>query len=171
MPKHKLKAERGFTVVELMVATLIAAIVILGAGVLLVEGQRGWSTMRARIHSDVAADSYVARKTFDSVTRQASKERILLDDTGNWIEVHYCADPNSTDADRYARFYVADGELNLERGILNPRETLTVQTVCENASNCVFRATGRSAQMMLTLDNGSQTATVFSSAFIHNEQK
>ena len=170
MLKKKITAQRGFTIIELVLAIALAAIVMFGIGVVLVDSQRGWNRMYDRIYSDVATDSYVARKTFDSVIRKASSERFLLDGAGNWIEVYYYADGNSTAVDRYARFYYAGGgQLNVEYGRPNPRETLSVQTVCRNVSSCVFKGVGRSAQMILKLDNGSQTATVISSSVMHNQ--
>ncbi len=167
--KNKVTARGGFTFVELMIATVVAAIVMFAIGVVIVDSERGWHRMYDRINSDVVADSYVATKTFDAVIRKASREKSLLDDTGDWIEVYYYDDAASTAPDRYARFYVADGGLNLEYGQLAPRETLTVSTICRNVSDCVFKKAGCSAQMMLTLDNGSQMATVVSSAVMHNE--
>ena len=148
-----------------------AVIVILGIGIILADSQRGWHRMYNRVYSDVVVDSYVARKRFDVVIRKASSENFLLDDAGSWIEVYYYADGNSVVVDRYARFYESDDDdqLNVEYGKLNPRETLTTQTVCENVSDCIFKRAGRSAQMILTLDNGSQTATVTSSAVMHNQ--
>jgi prepilin-type N-terminal cleavage/methylation domain-containing protein len=169
MRKKKFTAQGGFTLIELMIATVLGAIVILGVSVMLADGQRGWQTMYARIQSDVVTDSYAARRTFDAIMRKASKKKVLSDDTGSWIEVYYYADADSTSADRYARFYVADGDLNLEYGKLNPKETVTVQTICSNVSNCVFETTGYSAQMILSLDNGSQAIDVVSSAVLHNE--
>lgn len=169
MRKEKFTAQGGFTVIELMIATVLGAIVIFGVSLMLADGQRGWQTMYARIQSEVVTDGYVARKAFDAIMRKASKKKVLSDDTGSWIEVYYYADANSTSPDRYARFYVADGDLNLEYGKLNPKETVTVQTICGNVSSCVFETTGCSAQMILSLDNGSQAAAVVSSAFLHNE--
>jgi hypothetical protein len=169
MSKRKFTAMAGFTLAELAVTTAVAAIVTFGIGVMLVDSQRGWQVMYSRINSDVMNDSYVARKAFDAVIRKASKEKYLLDSAGAWLEVYYYAGSGSTVADRYARFYVADGRLNIEYGKLNPRETLTIQTVCGNVSSCIFKASGCSAQMLLILDNGSQTITVVSSAVMHNQ--
>jgi len=172
MPKKKLTYQGGFTLIELMAVTILAVIVVSGIGAILADSQRGWHRMYNSIYSDVVTDSYIARKTFDAVIRKASKEKRLLDDAGNWIEVYYYADENSTAVDRYARFF-CDGEpndiLNVEYGKLNPRETLTIETICGNVSSCVFKTAGSSAQMILTLDNGSQTATVTSSAVMHNQ--
>jgi hypothetical protein len=134
--------------------------------------------MYNRVYSDVVTNSYVARKTFDAVIRKASSEKLLLDEDGTWLEVYYYADANSASADCYARFYYsesgqtetgAEGQLNIEYGKAEPRETLTIRTICENVSSCVFKAAGRSAQMILTLDDGQQTVTVVSSSVMHNQ--
>lgn len=169
MPKDKVTMCQGFTLVELMVATVAGVIITFAVGILLVSSQRGWQTMYGGINSGAMADSYVARKTFDAVVRKASREKLLLDDSGDWIEVYYYDDAASTTADCYARFYESDGNLNLEYGQLNPRETSTVLTVCRNVSDCVFKANGCSVQMILTLDDGQHTATVVSSAVMHSE--
>jgi prepilin-type N-terminal cleavage/methylation domain-containing protein len=168
MIKKRLAASRGFTLVELIIAMAIMLIVVLAIGMALVDGQRGWSIQYDRIYSDVVTDGYVARRKFDAVMRTASREKFLLDDAGSWVEVYYYADDTSTVVDRYARFYVADGNLNVEYGQLNPKETLSVETVCGDVSSCTFEQLGRSIQMILTLDNGTRTNTVISSAVTHN---
>ncbi len=168
MLKNRTSNRKGLTLVELMVATMLGGIVMFGVAIILVDNQRGWNAMYNRTYSDVVTDGHIARRTFDRVIRKASSDNIALDDLGLWVEVRYYQDANSIVVDRYARFYEADGELNIEYGSLNPKETLTVQTVCENVSDCAFRASGRSAQMILTLDNGAQTNTIVSSAVMHN---
>ena len=168
MLKNRTTNPKGLTLIELMIATVIMVIVILGVAIILVDSQRGWNAMYNRIYSDVVTDGHIARRTFDRVIRKASGRSFLLDTAGNWVEVYYYTDANSIVVDRYARFYEADGQLNIEYGKLDPRETLNVQTVCENVSDCVFMAQGTSVQMILRLDNGSEAATVVSSAVAHN---
>jgi prepilin-type N-terminal cleavage/methylation domain-containing protein len=171
MTKIKVRPNKlqGFTLVELMITTVIMLIVGLAIGVVIVDGQSGWSFMYDRINSDVVTDGYVARKKFDAVIRDASREKVLLDSAGSWVEVYYYATPSSTIVDRYARFYVADGDLNFEYGQLQPRATLGVETVCENVTSCTFKQAGQSIQMILTLDNGKQTNTIVTSAVTNNK--
>ena len=165
---QKRKFLTGLTLVELMVATVIALIVVLGIGIVLVDSQRGFSAIYNRVYSGVVTDGYVARKTFDSVIRKAGGMDPDSVDAGNWVEVHYYADANSTALDCYARFYCAAGQLNIEYGSREPGQTPTTSIVCRNVQGCVFKKAGRSAQMILTLDNGSQTMTVVSSAVMQN---
>ncbi|MHC4750474.1 MAG: PilW family protein [Planctomycetota bacterium] len=168
MAKKKTPTKNGFTLIELIIAAAASLIVMAGLGVLLVDSQKGWHRLYNRAFSGVVTDAYIARKTFNASIRRASKNGFLVDDSGNWIEVYYYADEDSTAVDRYARFYELDGDLNLVHGKLDPKETLTVQTVCGNVSECLFTGAGRSAQMILTLDNGSQIITTVSCAFMHN---
>lgn len=168
MLKKRHKAPGGFTIVELMVAAALMIVVFCAVGVLLVDGQRGWSNMYDHVNADVVTDGYVARKLFDSVIRKASGDQILVAGDGSWLEVNFYAD-GSTVVDRYARFYAADSDLNLEVGQLEPKATLYVNTVCGNVSGCTFIQSGRSSQMILTLDNEKQTNTIVSSAVSHNQ--
>jgi len=163
------RARKGFTLVELMIATVILVIVGLAIGVVVVDGQTTWNTMYDRINSDVVTDSYVVRKKFDAVIRNASSSKLILAGDGSWIEVYYYADASSTVVDRYARFYVSGSDLNVEYGQLSPRATIDVETVCGNVSECTFKQAGTSAQMKLILDNGTQSQTIVTSAVAHNK--
>ncbi|MBW7988411.1 MAG: hypothetical protein FVQ84_00085 [Planctomycetes bacterium] len=166
--KKRLTASRGFTLTELITAMAIMIFVVLAIGMALVDGQRGWNYMYNRVYSDVVTDGYVARRKFDAVLRKASREKFLIDSAGSWVEVYYHASDASTVVDRYARFYTAGGTLNIEYGQLNPTSTLTTETVCENVSSCTFEQLGRSIQMVLKLDNGTQTNTLITSAVTNN---
>jgi Tfp pilus assembly protein FimT len=159
---------KGFTLVELMITMVVMIIVASAIGVVLIDNQRGWSNMYGRINSDVTTDGFVARKKFDAVVRNSSSEKISVDPVGTWIELYYYASSASTVVDRYVRFYEADGDLNVEYGTLGPKVTLSVKTICSNVSACTFKQVGRSAQMILTLDNGTQTNTVVTSAVTQN---
>ena len=175
MKKTKIKIRHGLTMIEMIVAAVMAVIIIFGIGIVLADSQKGWNQMYDRIYSDVVNDSYVARKTFDHVIRKASREKFFIGVDGSWLEVYYYSSSGSSDVDSYARFYCTGvtsnsiGQLNVEYGTLDPKQTAYTRTICENVADCVFKSTGRSAQMILTLDNGSLTATVSTSAVLHNQ--
>lgn len=168
MSKKTIANPKGFTLIELMVTTALSSTVLIGVGVVLVDSQRGWNAMYNRTYSDVVTDAHVARRMFDSVVRNASSQGILVDDNGSWVEVYYYGDPNSVIVDHYAHFYEANGQLNVEYGEVNPRQTLSIETICENVASCVFKSSGPSVQMILTLDDGSQSVTIVASAVMHN---
>jgi prepilin-type N-terminal cleavage/methylation domain-containing protein len=158
----------GFTLVELMITTAVMAIVALAIGVVIVDNQRGWSNMYGRMHSDVVTDGYVVRKKFDALMRDASDEKFVLGEDGSSVEAYFYSSSGASVPDRYIRFFAADGDLNIEYGQLYPRITSNVETVCGNVSECVFRQIGTSIQMILTLDDGTQTNTIVTSAVAHN---
>lgn len=161
-------ARFGFTLVELMITTAIMAIVGLAIGVVIVDGQTGWNVMYDRANSDAMTQGYAARRKLDAVIRAASQQRFVIAKDGSWIEAYTYAGDASTEVDRYWRFYVVDGDLLAEFGQVEPRTTLSVDTVCENVSACAFKQNGKAIQMTLTLDDGTQTNTIVSSVYAHN---
>jgi hypothetical protein len=137
-------------------------------GVVIVDSQRGWNQMYEHVNSDVATDGYVARKKFDSIIRKSSAESISLGENYDWVEVYYSSGDSSTAIDSYARFYKAENYLKIKYGKLNPKATLDTDTICGNVSDCKFKHGGRSVQMILKLDNGTQKNTIVTSAVTHN---
>jgi len=167
--KKRMSNPKGFTIIELMIATALGCTIVVGVGMLLVDSQRGWNKMYNRTYSDVVTDAYAARRRFDSVVRNASYQGILLSDDSSWVEVYYYSDPNSVIVDRYARFISSNSQLIVEYGEVEPRQTLNTETICDNVSSCVFKSAGSSVQMVLTLDDGSQSTTIVASAVMHNQ--
>jgi prepilin-type N-terminal cleavage/methylation domain-containing protein len=172
----KILARKGLSIIELVIAMVISAIVMLAVGFVVADAQRAWGVMYNRAYSAVTTDSYIVTKTFDALVRKASGQKVLSADDGSWIEIYYPADANTVVADRYARFTFlpaaddTNGQITVEYGQLDPeKEALNTQVICENVSACLFKTSGRSAQMMLTLSDGSQTVTVVSSAYMNNQ--
>jgi prepilin-type N-terminal cleavage/methylation domain-containing protein len=168
MSRKRIAAQHGFTLIELIIAMAASMIVMLGLALVLANSQESWNSLYTRSFSDVAGDSNVAGRKFKAIIRKACRYGFILDDMGKGIKVYYYNNGDSTDVDRYAHFYEQDGDLNLELGKLNPRETLEIRTISRNVSECFFTAAGRAAQMVLTLDNGSRKITTVSCAFLHN---
>lgn len=158
---------------ELTITIGMATIVVFSTGALLMESQRGWSEMYNRVHGGVVTDAYVARKTFDAVVRKSSIKRELLG--SDWVEVYYYVDADtSTWLDRYARFYVTgDNELLVDYGEVDAGgislEPTTTVTLAHNVESPSFSVAGACVQMTLTLNNGSESLTMMSSPYRHNE--
>ena len=168
MLKKIAKNNTGLTIVEVMVAVVFLGLAVLALGLVLADSHRGWNRMYNRVYSDVVTDSHVARRTFDRLVRQAGKDYIQVDENGAWAQVRYYADTSSTTLDRYARFYQAGNQLRIEHGTVDPVQVLRTETVCSNVSSCLFSRSGKAIEMILRLDNGSETATVMTSAVAHN---
>lgn len=163
---------RGFTITELIAAMTMAPIVILCMWVVVVDGHRGWNKVYDRVYGDVVTDGYVAKKTFDAVVRKSSIKREFLGD--GEVEVYYYSDvENPISLDRYARFYIADERLLVDYGGLDeggiPQDSSSTVTLARNVKAAQFTLAGTSVQMILSLDNGSQSLTVASTAVRHNE--
>ncbi len=169
MARKKTNIRNGFTLTEMAAAIAVSSIVILGVAVVLVDAQRGWNDMYNRVYSDVVIDSHVARRVFDRIVRRASGQTIQVDETGNSVEVRYYQNEESISPDRYARLFFENGEFKVVHGLLNPKREASVDTVCANVSDCVFSQAGRSAQMVLTLNDGSQTIIATTSAVMHSK--
>ncbi|MHC4864862.1 MAG: hypothetical protein ACYTEX_12300 [Planctomycetota bacterium] len=168
MSTNTRSTRRALTLVELIIAVCMSILVISAIAAVLVDSQQGWHRTYNDVHSEVVTDSLVARKTFDAVIRKASRETLLVDDTGSWVEVYHYSGASAEAPDRFARFFVAEGALNVEHGSIEPRVTSNVRTVCRNVTSCLFQKTGRSVQMVLTLDDGSKKVTVVSAARMQN---
>jgi hypothetical protein len=126
MTARKYKVGRAFTLVEVMVTTLAALVLIIGVSAMLAHGHLGYRRLFNRVNSDVVRNAYEARRTFDRIVRKSHLRRHDPDDPGssaptNEICVYYYLDPESTPVaappDRYARFYLTnwpDGEDDTE---------------------------------------------------------
>jgi prepilin-type N-terminal cleavage/methylation domain-containing protein len=172
MRQQTFKNKLGFTLTELAVVIAIASIVMLSMGTVLVDTQRGWNQMFNRVNNGVVNDGYAARKAFDAVVRKSSKIREELGD--GEVVLYYYNDPaSSTRLDRYARFYAADTELLVVYGKLdsewNQYEQTSPITLADNVEAVSFYVNGACVQMVLRLDNGSESLIVLTSAIRHNE--
>ena len=165
----------GISLIELMVCIGIMAIMIIGAGTVLVHNQKGWNQMYNRVHSGIVADGYVCKKAFDGVVRKSS---VLVKNPdvgvgGGSLNVFYYSDPSSAAPDVYASFYTTDRKLHVAYGQLdNGGSMLTAdrtETLAEDVESVVFSTAGTSAKMILSLDNGSEAITVTTSAILHSE--
>ena len=168
MPKTKHILRSGVTLVELVIASALTAIVFVGVAILIVEGHRGWRIAYESAYANVVTDGRVATTRFDAIMRKATVEGFSIDADGSWVEVHYYDSDSSTAVDRYARLSESDGELEIEYGQLEPRLTLANETLVTNVSACTFTQVGQSIHMVLTLDDGTRTNQVVACGYMHN---
>jgi type II secretory pathway pseudopilin PulG len=177
MKSKALKNRYGFTLIELIQALAMSAIVILAIGVLLYDSQRGWNTMYERVYGDVTTEAYAARKAFDAICRKSSVNRYTLGGSNEFLEVYYYQDGSTSSMpDRYARFYEAGSELVVEHGDLqegtytpDPGIESSVLTLATNVTSARFFVSGSCVQMIATLDDGENSAVITTSAVRHNQ--
>jgi hypothetical protein len=167
----KCKSRRGLTLIELMVASLAAVVLILGIGAILVHGHLGYHRLFRRVNSDVVRNAYEARLTFDRIVRKSDSGHAHIIGVSE-LYVYYYSAPSVPELvalirpNRYARFYESGGQLLLDRGIvpdgtdmdlldpttLGPTST---QTLADDVVSCEFTPVGLGAaiRMILTLDS------------------
>ncbi len=173
--KHRMtKYKRAFTLMELIITMALSTIVILGMGVILVDNQKGWSTMYDRTFSDVVTDAYIARDVFVKVARKSSMKASAIGSAGEFIQIYYYQDPAATTPDRYAKFYISSGSLLVDYGDLDPGSwttlsVLSTMTLAQNVDSVKFGIIGTSVQMILSLNNNKEAMTTVCSAVRHND--
>ncbi|MEN6427737.1 MAG: hypothetical protein ABFE13_20470 [Phycisphaerales bacterium] len=161
---------RGFTLVEVTASLAPAIILILAISVFLADNHKAFNRAYAGAFSSVAQDALAARTIFQKTIRQACSAAgaasVAAD--GSWIEVRYYSSSGVLSPDRSARFELSGQDLLLRRSVLGTGQTLTLETVCENVDSVEFGLAGSSAQMFLTLDDGTSSQTVNTCAAMRN---
>ena len=169
--KYRIRKFRsGVTLVELAMVSVISVIVILAVTTLMADSQKGFNGIYNKTNSDLAYDDFAVRKVFSSVIRQSSNDNgataVAVD--GSWVQVQYYSSTSAESLDRYAKFYLQDGELLLEKGVISPASTLSLQTVCKSVSSVVFKKNGTSVFMFLELNDGTNSRGINTSAILQN---
>ena len=150
---------------------IMAAIVIMGTAVILVDSQRGWQNMFGYAYDpNTVAGAQAAKIMFDNYVRKSSKQHIDIALSGESVEVRYYSNWNAATLDRFARFYRSGNNLMLETGPYPKTTSSTVDTItiCSGVTSCKFFNIGASVQMILTVNDGRRTATVTTSAVRYN---
>jgi len=173
----------AFTLTEMTAAMLIMAIVILGMGLTFVDSSRGWARVYGRACEGVVADAFAARRAFDSIARRSVMDSCSLAAGGDSIVLFYYNDSTSASPDRYARFYLFDDELRVERGDILDDAIHQYEysawsaehysatgwvTLAGSVTDVGFSANGACVRMILKLDDGTVSMTVTTSANRHN---
>jgi prepilin-type N-terminal cleavage/methylation domain-containing protein len=187
----------GFTLIELMITILAAAILMLGITGILAAGHKNFRTMFRRTSQGVVPDAYVARRAFDTFVRKASIKRYDPSDAditpSNYLYVYYYSNPQiliMEEPDCYAHFYLNGTQLMLELGTVTGNfgaypglpslsSPTTTLILAKDVASVNFKVFMYSVKMSLILDNenipGSTNKletlrmTVTSTAILHND--
>ena len=169
-PALRSAAKKGLTLIELMVASAMATICMLAVGVVFSDSQKAWNKTYIKANSSIMLDSHLASKAFEATVRKASCQQYLLDSDGYWVEVYYYASEASATTDRYARMYVDNGGIfYIETGIIDPRETLSINPICNHVTAFSFSGSGRCIRLEMTLSNNNDDVSFISSAVPQNQ--
>lgn len=161
---------RGTTLVEMSVAIAASAILVLAAGVVLVDSQAGYNNMFSRVNGEAVVGAMRAKAAFDSAARQASARQAEIEDTQ--ITLYSYEDPEtSTELDRYTRMYLSEGRLLADYGSCDAESHSLEHTVilAEGVTDIYFREAGAAVQMVMVIESDGDSRTVMSTALRHNE--
>lgn len=73
MRSNSRRFRSGFTLVELVIAIIIAPILVLGVGTLLVSGHRAWQQTYDSAHKKIKEDAHAVAMAFGSIGRKANR--------------------------------------------------------------------------------------------------
>ncbi len=166
---------RGSTLVELIAAMAASAVLVLGAGVVLVDSQRGYNSMYGRVNGERRVGAMRAKAAFDRIARHASIVDGAVDE-GEVILYSHSDGENPSEPDKYAKMYLSEDQLLVEYGDVsygygqNKMHTSTETVVlADNVSDVEFRIWGAAVQMVLIIEDENGSMTVMSTAIRHNE--
>lgn len=168
---------RGLTMVELCVAMLASAIMLVAVVGVVASNQRDYNRTYERVHGQLVQEAYVARRAFEHMVREASVRKCVPAGTlSSSIEVYYHSSLTATSLDSYARFYLSEGgNLMVERGGIIPGTfdhtsgVPAIQTLAHNVTSCYFLQSGPCISMTLLLNDGKLDLPVMVTAMRHNE--
>jgi hypothetical protein len=177
MPKIKVKSHKGVTLMELMMAIGIAAIVMFGVAIMLADNLSAWRTMYSRLHSNTAEQCFEVRRIFDRVIRSACVGKPVYV-SNNAVTVDYLEIPSS--GSPYlcrANFNYSGNTLTINCIRISNGQVLENMTI-PNITQCNFTTSGRSIQMLLTANNTSgnpeesfsETINIAATAFLSSWQ-
>jgi hypothetical protein len=164
------KMKPGSSLVELIMVLATAMILLLAVGFALGDGLGTFNDLNNITFSDTYDDAIYVRRYFDTTIRKSSGSP-YLNPADNSLKVYFYNSWESTYLDRYTRFFMTGHLLRAECGTVNSEgveQAFSVGAVCENISSCDFFVSGKSAQMILELNNGTKNYTVATSAVAHN---
>ena len=173
---NRLRRRRGVTMVELCVAMLASAIMLVAVVGVVASNQRDYNQTYERVHGQLVQEAYVARRTFEHTVREASVRKCVPAGTlSSSIEVYYYSSLTAPALDSYAEFRLEDGNLIVERGGIVPgtfEHTSGVpskQPLAHNVTSCYFLQSGPCISMTLLLNDGKLDLPVMVTAMRHNE--
>ena len=166
---------RGVTLIELVVAILLAAILSLVVGVLLVSSHKHWNALYNRVHRSETVDGFAAHRMFDTVCRKASYRKALLGSGNDSLELYYWDDGSQADTpENYARFYLSGNTLIAEHGKTlsgswtpDGKRPTRQAVAASNVDRVRFDVQGASVQMILYYTDAALAPSI-SSSVRHN---
>lgn len=159
--KHKFYC--GFTIIEMVMAVMLTSVMMAGIGLVIVDQQKAWGSLRDRVFNRMAEDGYVAGVTFETICRKSSQKSLTLGTGGVSCKFSYYNDLAAENPDRTANFYIQSGKFYVEHrttsGIL-----ISKLAIADKAQSVQFAQSGNAVNMKLILNDGTRTMQFFNFA-------
>ena len=154
----KRKGQKGFTLIELMSATIISAVVIIASGSILFYGQKSWNNTLEKVYLQREA-SYAMMRMTRPIKAGTSAQ---VEDNGKGLRVYNDLEGN------WRRFFVqtADEELMLETEIVGASTSETI--LDDNVEDLEFNVTGTTVSIELKLRKDNLQTHFVSTVMMRN---
>lgn len=174
-PNHT--ANRGFTLIEMLVAIVASSILILCVGTLLASSQQQFNRINNRVNGSIATDGLAAQRTFDAICRKSSWRKCELDISGSDLTLYYYRTGSSSSIpEKYARFHligeqlvVDNGDLKSGQWIPDTSSTPARMVLADQVENVQFTVQDQSISMVLTFDSAAKVQPI-TCASVRNNQ-
>jgi prepilin-type N-terminal cleavage/methylation domain-containing protein len=174
------RVRSGLTLIEMMVAMLASAVMLLAVTGILAGNHKQWNQTYDRVYGNVVTEAYVTRQTFDRIVREAS---------AYWCTPMYAVSSSLTlylytniqnmattpPLNRYATFSLRGTDLVLEEGPLTGWGPTAVagtpdstQVLAHHVTEAKFWRSGPCVHMALVIDDGKIDMPVTMTATRYN---
>lgn len=168
--------KKAFTLVEVVVAMSLAAVMTIGAGFMLSQGQRNWNHLYGRVYGAAASDGFLVQRVFDSFCRKACLRKCVIGEEGDLLEVYYWDEESTAETpENYGRIYLDGSDVYMEQGKLvsgtwqvDADTEPTTLVIATGAEDLDFEMQDRAVRMYLTYQDET-IMPVVSSAVRHNK--
>ena len=151
--------------IELVMVIVISAVVVLSVGFVMSDNHRAWNDLYKLVFDETKEQGYLAGKVFETITRKSSKETHLIEQQGTSCTLYYYDNLDAEAPDRYAKFYVLDRTLYVQRGSSN--EVFSNIRLADNVQNIQFSTNGDAVKMKLVLSRDDENMQFVHSAVRH----
>ena len=167
----------GFTLLEMAIGIIAAAILTMSVGILLADGQKYYNRLYTRVNGTGATDTYVVRQAFDAICRKSSWRKCIISPDGSELTLYYYrTGSTSIIPDQYAWFYISDGQLFVEHGDLKsgtwiPDTSIAATQVflASRVNKVKFSMQGTAVSVLLFFEQQTEALPVGCTAVRHNE--
>ena len=167
MKRKTFPTSYGFSISEMTVVMLLFSIMAATVGFVTSDNLKAWGSLHGKVFNKMMEDGHLAGTTFETICRKSSRQKYSIEDMQKSCKLYYYNDPDDENPDYYAKFYVENRILYLERG--NSNSIFSILPLAENVDDIQFSQDGDAVKMKMTLEDENNTILFIHSATRHAE--